>query len=134
MSQDLRIYSLSLILVLMLWTSSAPAVYGSGTNCPVLAVPVYDADNSVWSPTNSFDDSDLRDLHPMPDTDTEQGPDIDVDLQNYTISSIDDINECHLGVGAGKYYDGANHLWTLNDSLYCAFGGSNDNFRAGTEY
>ena len=60
---------------------------------------------------------------------TGQSPDSETDL--HAISG-NDSRRCSLYVGNGNYYDGANHLWILDDNLTCDFNPYNDgDFRAG---
>lgn len=118
MAQDLRLYSLSLLIVLMLWTSPVRADYGAGSTCPALAVPIQLTGEDVWTDTN-------RDLYPVSGTDAHvTGPAVDGNLW-----------DCELSVGSGSYYDGENHLWVLDDNLSCNFNGSDGgDFRAGYDY
>lgn len=120
MAQDLRLYSLSLLIVLMLWTSPVRADYGAGSTCPALAVPVQLTGEDVWTDTN-------RDLYPASGTVVNVTQPRDADNNEY--------RDCRLSAGAGSYYDGGNHLWVLDDNLTCNFNGSDGgDFRAGYDY
>ena len=128
MSQDLRLYSLSLIIVLMLWTAPVRADYGAGSGCPALAIPIQLNDDDVWhsGDEEEGDWEDLRDLYPATGT-------------NARVTSYADDDSfgwgCRLSAGAGSYYDGSNHLWVLDDNLTCDFNGSDGgDFRAGVDY
>lgn len=127
MSQELRLCSLSLLIVLMLWAVSAHADYGEGTGCPVLAVPIILSDGDVWHADEDSEDgwADYRNLYPVPGTSISasggQG-------------GSDDFDNCSLDVSSGTYYDGANHLWVLDDDLACFFDYENGDFRTGPEY
>lgn len=125
MSRDLRLYSLSLALLLMLWFAPARADYNDGT-CPTLAVPVQLSGDDVWA---SYDDTnedgyalyDYRDLYPVSGTSAD------------AYSGDGDMYNCVVEAGAGTYYDGSNHMWVLDDDLSCNFVGSGEggDFRAG---
>ncbi len=126
MSQDLRLYSLSLLIVLMLWTAPVRASYITDTGCPTLAVPIQLNDGDIWHSGSEEDGDwmDLRNLYPLSGN------------AQFTSNQGDygnDLQDCSLSVGSGSYYDGGNHLWVLDDNLTCDFVG-NDNggdFRAG---
>ena len=130
MSQDLRLYSLSLLIVLMLWTAPVHADYGEGTGCPVLAVPIQLNDDDIWHSGSDEDGDweDLRDLHPVSGT--------NVYITSYSDENGNDLEDCSLSVGSGTYYDGGNHLWVLDDNLTCDFasGENGGDFRSGLEY
>lgn len=123
MSHDLRLYSLTLAVVLMLWVGQVRADYGMGTSCPVLAVPVQLSDGDIWHAGDEAEGTwvDYRDLHPVSGTDVH-------------VTNDGGLWDCSLSVGSGTYYDGANHLWVLDDSLTCDFDGASGDFRAGVEY
>lgn len=116
MSQDLRLYSLSLLIVLMLWTAPVHADYGAGSSCPALAVPIALSGEDVWTDAN-------RDLYPASGTDA------------HVTNPADDGDKwsCELEANSGSYYDGANHLWVLDDDLTCIFDAAGD-FRGGVDY
>ena len=120
MSQDLRLYSLSLILVLMLWATPGRADYGS--ECPALAVPVSLSGGDVWASydEDGWSSEDYRDLYPY-------------DAYAETISGTIYDYDCVVEANSGTYYDGANHLWVLDDDLTCDFleSGNDGDFRAG---
>ena len=118
MSQDLRIYTLSLAIVLMLWVAPVHADYGVGSGCPVLAVPVQLNDGDVWHTGDDVSDGgvDYRPLYPY--------------NTSASISGQWEDGDCSVTANSGSYYDGANHLWILDDNLTCDFAGSGD-FRAG---
>lgn len=120
MSQDLRLYFLSLAIVLMLWVVPAGADYGSGSGCPTLAIPIALQDDDVW---HAGDEEDYRDLYPVSGT-------------SASVSGGDGSNfsGCSLSAGSGTYYDGANHLWVLDDNLTCGFDSGAGDFRAGNDY
>ena len=121
MSQDLRLYSLSLLIVLMLWTAPVHVDYGVGSGCPVLAVPISLDDGDVWH-SGSEEEDDWKDLRPLYPYNT-----------TASISGQWDDEDCVVHANSGTYYDGGNHLWVLDDNLTCDFAG-NDNggdFRAG---
>lgn len=66
MSRDLRLYSLALVIVLMLWFGPVRADYGSGTGCPALAVPVILSGDDVWASYDNPGDVstyDYRDIY-----------------------------------------------------------------------
>ena len=129
MSQDLRLYSLSLLIVLMLWTAPVHADYGEGTGCPVLAVPIQLNDGDIWHSGSDEDGDwkDLRDLHPVSGTNAY--------ITSYENDYGNGIQDCGLSFGSGTYYDGGNHLWVLDDNLTCDFSDDNTgDFRAGKEY
>jgi len=125
MSQDLRLYSLSLLIVLMLWTVPSHADYGEGAGCPVLAVPVMLDDGDIWHTDEDSDDGglDYRDLYPVSGT-------------SISASGGQDgyYDDCSLSVGSGTYYDGANHLWVLDENLTCDYSQEGGDFRTGTDY
>lgn len=116
MSQDLRLYSLSLLIVLMLWTAPSRADYG-GTGCPVLAVPIDLYDGGVWQ-------DEGRDLYPYSNTSAS------------ITEPANDMYDCVVTANSGTYYDGGNHLWVLDDNLTCNYIGSGNggDFRAGVDY
>ena len=129
MSRDLRLCSLALAIVVMLWFAPARADYGTGSGCPALAVPLQLSGDDVWA---SYDDQDewgsstydYRNLYPAPGT----------------VASGDNdgggFEDCVVEAGAGTYYDGSNHMWVLDDSLSCNFvySGEGGDFRAGEDY
>lgn len=125
MSRDLRLYSLSLVIVLMLWFAPARADYGLGSNCPALAIPIPLKDGDVWHARDDEDGGwqDYRDLYP--DAGTEAS------VVNY---DDDDIRSCVLLVDPGRYYDGANHMWVLDDNMECHFDEQIGDFKAGVDY
>lgn len=128
MSQDLRLYSLSLMIVLMLWVTPVRADYGADSGCPTLAVPISLNDDDVWHSGSEEDGDwqDLRDLYPLSGTSVSASGGVPGDS---------DFQDCSLSVGSGSYYDGGNHLWVLDDNLTCDFVGNNPgDFRSGTEY
>lgn len=127
MSQDLRFYSLSLLIILMSWAVSAHADYGEGVGCPVLAVPILLNEGDIWHANEDSEDgwADYRNLYPVPGTSISASG-------GQTDSSY--FENCSLSVGSGTYYDGANHLWVLDDDLTCDFDSENGDFRTGTEY
>lgn len=121
MSQNIRLYFLSVAIVLMLWIAPARADYGVGSGCPVLAVPIQLNDGDVWhSGEDVYDDGeDFRPLYPY-----------------NTSASIDgnwEDGDCTVTANSGTYYDGANHLWVLDDDLTCEIAGQENwgDFRAG---
>ena len=119
MTKDLRLYSLSLMIVLMLWVAPVRADYGEGSGCPVLAVPIALDDGDVWH-YGELDDGgiDYRPLYPYNTT--------------ASISGQWEDEDCSVTANSGTYYDGANHLWVLDSSLTCNFVGDDDgDFRAG---
>ena len=124
MSQDLRLYSLALMIVLMLWVAPVRADYGAGSGCPTLAIPIQLDDDDIWHAGDDENGNwvDYRDLHPY----------------NTSASVSGDVGDadCELLADAGTYYDGANHLWVLEGSLTCGFmnSGEDGDFRAGQEY
>lgn len=109
MSQDLRLYSLSLAIVLMLWFAPARADYGVGSGCPALAVPIQLNDDDVWhsGSEENGDWVDYRDLYPS--------------NTSASISGDWEDSDCVVTANSGTYYDGANHLWVLDDNLICEF-------------
>ena len=109
MSQDLRIYCLSLFVVLMLWTTSANASYGSGSGCGALAIPVSLTDGDIWHVGDmaSSVDEDFRDLYPYNTAATVRSG----NTPDYS---------CVIQAQSGTYYDGANHLWVLDKNLVCS--------------
>ena len=120
MSQDLRLYTLSLAIVLMLWVAPVHADYGVGSGCPVLAVPVQLNDGDVWHDGDEDEGTwvDYRSLYPYNTT--------------ASISGQWEDSDCSVSANSGTYYDGANHLWVLDDNLTCDFAGSDGgDFRAG---
>lgn len=123
MTQDLRLYSLSLLIVLMLWTSPVRADYGVGSGCPVLAVPIQLNDGDIWHYEDENDPEnnniDYRPLYPYNTT--------------ASISGQWDDGDCVVNANSGTYYDGGNHLWVLDDNLTCnfAYSGEGGDFRAG---
>jgi len=126
MDRNFRLYALSLVIVLMLWFTPVRADYGLGSGCPALAVPVILSGDDVWASYDDTDDDgyalyDYRDLYPVSGT--------SASADNYG----GDFWDCELEAGAGTYYDGANHLWVLDDNLTCNFDGAGD-FRAGYDY
>ena len=125
MRQDLRLYSLSLLVVFMLWTGPAHSDYGEGSDCPVLAVPIVLDDGDVWHAARDSEDgwADYRNLYPVSGTDISASG----GQPGY-------FGDCSLSVGSGTYYDGANHLWVLDDNLTCDFSSGTGDFRTGTEY
>jgi hypothetical protein len=129
MSQDLRLYSLSLLIVLMLWTTPVRADYGADSGCPALAVPISLNDGDVWHTDEDSENgwADYRDLHPLSGTSVSASGGVPGD---------NEFQDCSLSVGSGSYYDGANHLWVLDDNLTCDFlySGEEGDFRSGTEY
>ena len=130
MSQDLRLYSLSLLFVVLLWTMPARADYGAGSECPTLAIPVLLNDDDVWHSGNKDDGDweDLRDLYPASGTEAY--------ITTYSDENGNYLEDCSLFAGAGTYYDKANHLWVLDDDLSCDFMGSGEDgdFRTGYDY
>lgn len=118
MSQDLRLYSLSLIFALMLLGTPGRADYA--VDCPPLAVPIQLNDGDIWHDDDSGDD--YRSLFPY---------DTSADV---TDGSIYD-GYCSLEATSGTYYDNANHLWVLDDDLTCEMVWADDgDFRSGYEY
>ena len=120
MSQDLRLYSLSVLIMLMLWTAPVRADYGVGSGCPVLAVPIQLNDDDVWHSGSEEEENwvDMRPLYPYDTT--------------ASISGQWDDNDCVVNANSGTYYDGGNHLWVLDDNLTCDFvGNEGGDFRAG---
>ena len=130
MSQDLRLYSLSLLFVVLLWTMPARADYGVGSTCPTLAIPVSLNDDDVWHSENADDGDweDLRDLYPASGTDAY--------ITTYRNENGNYLKDCSLFAGSGTYYDKANHLWVLDDDLSCNFmdSGKDGDFRTGYDY
>ena len=126
MSRDLRLYSLSLAIVLMLWFAPVRADYGAGSGCPALAIPVDLNQQSFWASHDEQDYSseEYRDLCPATGTTA------------YASGGQEGVQDCEIEAGGGTYYDGANHMWVLDGSLTCAFNGSNNGgeFRTGWEY
>lgn len=126
MSQDLRLYFLSLAIVLMLWVVPAGADYGSDSGCPTLAIPIQLSDGDIWHAGDEDEGNwvDYRDLYPVSGTSAS------------VIDGFGDFSSCSLSAGSGTYYDGANHLWVLDDNLTCDFvySGSSGDFRAGFDY
>lgn len=123
MSQDLRIYSLSLLIVLMLWTAPVHADYGVGSGCPVLAVPIALNDGDVWHYEDEEDEENNIDYRPLYPYNT-----------TASISGSWDDNDCVVTANSGTYYDGGNHLWVLDDNLTCNFSSDNQvngDFKAG---
>lgn len=127
MSQELRIYSLSLIIVLLLWVSPVRANYGSGSDCPVLDVPVNLSGNDVWASYDNegWSSEDYRHLYPY---------DTNANVEDGSYDGFDYGYPCILTADSGTYYDGANHLWVLDDDLTCEMGYAGGDFRAGDEY
>ena len=124
MSQDLRLYTLSLLIVFMLWTAPAHANYGLGAGCPNLAVPISLSDGDVWhtGDQDEGDWKDFRDLYPYNTSASVSGV------------SVDTFENCVVTANSGTYYDGGNHLWVLDDNLTCNFSGDEGDFRTGREY
>lgn len=124
MSRDLHLYSLSLALLLMLWFAPVRADYHDGT-CPTLAVPVQLSGDDVWALyEDGYWAEDYRNLYPVSGTSTD------------AYSGDGDMWNCIVEAGSGTYYDGANHLWVLDDDLTCNIGesGTGGDFRAGEGY
>lgn len=120
MAQDLRLYSLSLLIVLLLWSAPVHADYGVGSGCPVLAVPIQLNDDDVWHAGSEEEENwvDMRPLYPYNTT--------------ASISGQWDDGDCVVNANSGTYYDGGNHLWVLDDNLTCDFvGDEGGDFRAG---
>ena len=124
MSRDLRIYSLSLAIVLMLWFVPVRADYGAG--CPRLAVPVDLDQQFFWASHDEqgYSSEEYRDLYPATGTTV------------YAQGGQEDVSDCEIQAEPGTYYDGANHMWVLDGSLTCAFNGglNGGEFRTGWEY
>lgn len=96
MKQDLRIYSLVLVITLMLWANT-----GRADTCPGLG---------IYS-SNPLIQGEGRDLY------AESGTIVLGDMDDYN----DWIYECNatLSGDGDTYYDGSNHLWVLDDDLSC---------------
>ena len=121
MSQDLRLYFLSLIIVLALWTVPGRADYGSG--CPTLAVPIQLQDGDIWH-GGLWDD--YRDIYPY-------SSGAGIYITNPGTSGVS-FSGCVLDANEGTYYDGANHLWVLEEDISCDYVSDEGDFRAGDIY
>ena len=125
MAHDFRFYSLSLLLVFLLWTAPARADigdYAGGSGCPNIAVPVDFGENPAFG-GEDFGRDDLRELYPY---------DADAYINDYEEGNFD---TCNLFIGSGTYYDTGHRLWTLDDDLDCSYDSSGyGDFRAGEDY
>ena len=95
--------------------------YGTDSGCPVLAVPAEDNDGV-------YPDTEDQNLYPL-------------DAAVYIAASENSSHSfnfqgCEITAESGTYYDGANHLWILNDDMDClgVDYGANFDILGGTEY